>query len=111
MSDQSSRREFLKHAAVAGAIAAAGNQSASAQQQPPPSERAAAGAPPTSQNKLNIAGIGVGGKGESDLGGCAKSPNVNIVALCDVDEKTLGKAKEKYSGAKTYYDFRKMLET
>ncbi len=33
-------------------------------------------------DKLNIAGIGVGGKGASDLAEFAKSPKVNIVALC-----------------------------
>ncbi|MFM8710997.1 MAG: hypothetical protein ACKOC7_06940, partial [Sphingomonadales bacterium] len=36
-------------------------------------------------DKLNIAAIGVGGKGESDIASFAKSPFVNIVALCDVD--------------------------
>ena len=38
-------------------------------------------------DKLNIAGIGIGGKGTSDLAEFAKSPNVNIVALCDVDDR------------------------
>ena len=35
---------------------------------------------------LNIAGIGAGGKGESDIASFAESPNVNIVGLCDVDD-------------------------
>ena len=38
-------------------------------------------------DKLNIAGIGVGGKGTSDLQEFAKSPRVNIVALCDVEDR------------------------
>ncbi|HET6769393.1 MAG TPA: gfo/Idh/MocA family oxidoreductase, partial [Chitinophagaceae bacterium] len=37
-------------------------------------------------DKLRIAGIGAGGKGESDLSSFATSPNVSIVALCDVDD-------------------------
>jgi hypothetical protein len=52
-------------------------------------------------DKLNIAGIGVGGKGEGDLAEFAKSPFVNIVALCDVDDREsfsgdAGKRKKQY---------------
>jgi predicted dehydrogenase len=60
-------------------------------------------------DKLNVAVIGCGGKGASDSDGVAKTGQ-NIVALCDVDDNTLGKAAEKFNGAKTYNDFRKMLE-
>ena len=42
-------------------------------------------------DKLNIAAIGAGGKGESDLSEFSKSPHVNIVALCDVDDRQCGK--------------------
>jgi hypothetical protein len=58
-------------------------------------------------NKLNIGIIGAGGKGASDTDHCSTE---NIVALCDVDKRTLNKRKEKYSGAKTFQDFRKMLD-
>ncbi len=61
-------------------------------------------------DKLNIAGIGVGGKGESDLFEFAKSPNVNIVALCDVDERMMTKSKERFPKATIYKDFREMLK-
>jgi predicted dehydrogenase len=57
--------------------------------------------------KLNIAGIGVGGKGEVDLGFCASQ---NIVALCDPDEARAAGSIKKYPGAKIYKDFRKMLD-
>ena len=57
--------------------------------------------------KLNVAFVGVGGKGESNLGGLAGE---NIVALCDVDENTLNKAAAKHSAARKYRDFRRMLE-
>ena len=58
--------------------------------------------------KLGIAGIGCGGKGASDLEGAAKGNE--IVALCDVDEKTLSEAAKKYPGAKLFHDFRQMLD-
>ncbi len=48
-------------------------------------------------DKLNIAGIGVGGKGHSDLFEFAKSPKVNIVALCDVDDRQAAKSRERLS--------------
>ena len=61
-------------------------------------------------DKLNIAGIGVGGKGESDLASFAKSPNANIVALCDVDDRQAVKSRESFPKAKYYKDFRQMLQ-
>ncbi len=60
-------------------------------------------------DKLNIAGIGVGGKGESDLMEFAKSPKVNIVALCDVDDREAKKSRERFPKATYYKDFRQML--
>ncbi|MHC4618790.1 MAG: Gfo/Idh/MocA family protein [Planctomycetota bacterium] len=57
--------------------------------------------------KLNIAGIGVGGKGAGDIGAVSTE---NIVALCDVDDKRAGETFEKYPKAKKYRDFRRMLE-
>lgn len=61
-------------------------------------------------DKLNIAGIGAGGKGESDLKEFAKSPFVNIVSLCDVDEKQAVKSRTAFQKASFYADFREMLE-
>ena len=60
-------------------------------------------------DKLNIAGIGAGGKGESDLTSFAKSPNVNIVALVDVDDRQSVKSRQNFPKAKYYKDFREML--
>ena len=57
--------------------------------------------------KINGACIGVAGKGGSDTAGCAKE---NIVALCDVDSGSLGKAATKYPKAQTFKDFRKLFE-
>lgn len=61
-------------------------------------------------DKLNIAGIGIGGKGESDLEEFAKSPYVNIVALCDVDDRRAKVSRERFAKAACYQDFREMLE-
>jgi len=57
--------------------------------------------------KLNIAGIGVGGRGAADVNDAASE---NIVALCDVDEKRAAQTFELYPEAKQYKDFRKMLD-
>ncbi|TFH39151.1 MAG: Gfo/Idh/MocA family oxidoreductase [Bacteroidia bacterium] len=59
-------------------------------------------------DKLNIAGIGVGGMGNSNLRQLAKTEN--IVAVCDVDWGYSAKAFENYPGAKKYWDFRKMYD-
>ncbi|MEO5980520.1 MAG: Gfo/Idh/MocA family oxidoreductase [Chryseolinea sp.] len=61
-------------------------------------------------DKLNVGGIGVGGKGESDLEEIAKSPNVNIIALCDVDDRQAVKSRQRFPKAKYYKDFREMLD-
>lgn len=61
-------------------------------------------------DKLNIAGIGAGGKGASDLQEFAKSPFVNIVALCDVDEREAAGSRKRFEKANYYADFREMLE-
>jgi len=59
---------------------------------------------------LYIAGIGVGGKGTSDLTECAKSPNAKVVFLCDVDDRQAVKSRENFPQAKYYKDFRIMLD-
>jgi predicted dehydrogenase len=61
-------------------------------------------------DKLNIAGIGVGGKGESDLSEFAKSPKANIVALVDVDDRQAKASVKRFPNAKYYKDFREMLD-
>ena len=59
--------------------------------------------------RVNVAGIGAGGKGASDIAGAAKY-GANIVALCDVDKKRASGTFKKFDKAKRYSDFRVMLE-
>src|SRR5207344_311298 len=58
--------------------------------------------------KINIASIGVGGKGSSDTDQAGQLGNT--VALCDIDENRLNEKAKKFPNAKKYFDFRKMLE-
>ena len=60
-------------------------------------------------SKLNIACIGIGGKGRSDTDACAGE---NIVALCDVDTGSVAYETQtkKYPSAKFYKDFRQMFD-
>ena len=65
-----------------------------------------AGNTPPSE-KLNIAGIGIGGQGRADL---EALEGQNIVALCDVDWDYAAPVFKKYPAAKRYKDFRQMLD-
>jgi GFO/IDH/MocA oxidoreductase family protein len=58
-------------------------------------------------DKLNIACIGCGGKGRTDIDGVAAE---NIYALCDVDWKLALDAFQHYPKAKRYHDYREMLD-
>jgi predicted dehydrogenase len=95
---RSSRREFLKQVAVAGAALSL----------PAASWSRVLGA----NGKLRIASIGTGGKGWSDLLDTAASPHAEIVALCDIDESKphLGQAAERFPHAQRYTDWRKLLD-
>src|SRR5207247_3177175 len=58
-------------------------------------------------DKLNIACIGCGGKGRSDIDGVAAE---NIYALCDVDWDMALDAFQHYPKAKRFKDYREMLD-
>lgn len=59
---------------------------------------------------LYIAGIGVGGKGTSDLTGFAANKKAKIAFLCDVDDRMAVESKKNFPDAKYYKDFRVMLD-
>ena len=58
-------------------------------------------------NKLNIAGIGIGGMGGGNLRVCSGE---NIMALCDVDSDYAAKTFKRYPDAKVYEDYRVMFD-
>ena len=87
------RRQFVKRSVIATAALAI----------PFVARRNVLGA----NGRLNIAGVGVGGKGASDV---ANVDNENIYALCDVDEVNAAGSFQKYPQAKHFKDFRVMLE-
>jgi len=99
MSHCPDRRSFLKAGtAVAGGIAAAmvvPRAVLGGPRQIPPSE------------KMNVAGIGIGGMGGGNL---ANLESENIVALCDVDPSYAARTIKKYPKAKIYVDYREMLD-
>jgi hypothetical protein len=73
-------------------------------------DRARSGPPPRSANdKLNIAFIGVAGRGGNNLGEILQTEDVNVAALCDVDETNLDKVGAKFPAAKRYRDYRKLV--
>ena len=60
-------------------------------------------------DKLNVAGIGIGGRGKSVLAVVAKTEN--IVSLCDVDwNEQVQKVFNTYPGARKHKDYRIMLD-
>jgi predicted dehydrogenase len=87
------RREFLKTTALAAGAATFGMPAFVRGQ--------------NLNSKLNIAAVGIGGKGSSDVDCCASE---NIVALCDVDTDYSAKVVHKYPQAKFFKDFRKMFD-
>ena len=107
MSQGSNRRDFLKYTAATGMGFWVANRKTRADEvtgSKSPNER------------LNIACVGVGGKGDSDSEQVSK--HANIVAICDTDDNTLNKKAEHkdkdgsqpFAKAKKFNDFRKMFD-
>jgi predicted dehydrogenase len=90
-----SRRDFLGGAAAAATFMIVPRYVLGGPRHTAPSE------------KLNIAGIGVGGQGSGDL---RAMESQNIVALCDVDWRHAAGTFRRYPNARKYRDFRKMLD-
>ena len=60
--------------------------------------------------RLQLAKVAVGGMGESDLEELSKHPNVDIVALCDVDGRGKEKYATKFPKAQWFNDWREMFD-
>lgn len=90
------RRQFLRTASASlSATLAATAWPVVAQESPSPNE------------KLQIAVIGTGGRGGSNLKNVSSQ---EIVALCDVNATNLGKAAELHPGARKQADFRRLFD-
>ena len=63
----------------------------------------------SANDKVNVAGIGVGSQGGGDIGAVAGEGH-NIVALCDVDDNYAAKTFAKYPDARKFKDYRVMLD-
>lgn len=63
----------------------------------------------SANDKVNVAGIGVGSQGGGDIGAVAGEGH-NIVALCDVDDNYAAKTFAKYPAARKFKDYRVMLD-
>jgi predicted dehydrogenase len=90
-----SRRRFLTVSAAAATSFVLAPRHVLGQGQTPPSE------------KLNIAGIGIGGQGGADI---HEMKSQNIVALCDVDQDHAAHTFKDFPNAKRYVDYREMLD-
>ncbi len=91
-----SRRDFVKRSAITStALLSVSSDVLGREGRKPPSD------------KLNIAVVGIGGRGGHNLGKCDKE---NIVALCDVDDERAKKSFNKYEEKPKYRDFRVMLD-
>ena len=95
-----SRREFVEAAILAGTTVAATSFGRPARLLQAEERRSA-------NEKLNIAVIGVADRGAANLNGVAAE---NLTVLCDIDDKRLQTAGEKFPNAKRVFDFREALE-
>lgn len=96
MSDSLNRRTFLASSAVGAAALLTGCVSTPVVRRGP-------------NDRLNHACIGVGGMGGGDLNSLQSHPNLEVVALCDVDRNHLESAARKVPGARIYTDWRELL--
>ena len=62
-------------------------------------------------DKLNLAGIGIGGKGTSDLWNASNEGKENVVAMCDVDSGEYTKtSRDRFPKAQFFKDYREMFD-
>ncbi|MDP7062552.1 MAG: Gfo/Idh/MocA family oxidoreductase [Planctomycetota bacterium] len=90
------RRGFLRFTATSAALIAA--------------SRTATARHLFNGGKLRHAHVGVGGMGRADLGSISSHPDLEVVALCDVDANHLAAAAKLHPNAKIYADWREMFQ-
>lgn len=98
MKHSANRRDFLKFTAAASAgFWIAGRQSAADElSSKSPNER------------INLACIGIGGKGDGDSDQAAK--HANLIAICDIDDKRLESKARRFPKAQRFNDFRQLFD-
>src|SRR5438445_7882898 len=74
----------------------------------------------SANDKLNVAFIAVAGRASGNIKGVTTilgenaesepAPNVNVVGLCDVDDARLDPVTKQFPKAKTYFDYRRMID-
>lgn len=97
MNSTLSRRHFLRRASAAAGVSLAFPHLSFAQG--------------SANAKLNVGFIGVANRAAANLEEVSReAARVNVVALCDVDERYLAAARQKHTAAKTYSDFRRLIE-
>ena len=94
-----SRRDFLKKAAVGTAGISLGGLNFR----------------PGANDRLNIAVVGINGRGQEHIKALAEVDNVNIAYICDVDSRVLDRSKKIVQDKtgnrpKVFSDIRKLLE-
>lgn len=114
-----SRRRFLQGSALAGAgvltsplILAAESPNASPVKVATPTAAATTAAATTANSKINVALVGAGGQGRSDMKGLLAT-HQRIVAICDLDEAQIAAAHDRGDnavGARHYADYRRLLD-
>ena len=94
---QSTRRQFVRATSTGAAVLSAGVWS-----------QAAAAAPKSPGEKLNIACIGTANQARFSIGNIGSE---NIVAVCDIDANYLARAKKDFPNARSYADYRELIES
>ena len=62
-------------------------------------------------DKIRLGVIGIGDRGSSDMGNFLRNPDVQVVALCDLYDAHLDRAKQRAADAKTFSDHRALLDS
>ncbi len=99
--DTTSRRDFMKKGLLASTIMIVPRHVLGGVGYTPPSDQ------------LNIAAIGAGGKGRSDIINAAVGGRERVVALCDIDQyggHGVTGAMKKFKKANFYHDYRELLD-
>lgn len=91
-----SRRRFLGYSSLLGVSAALGRPDAVLAR--------------SLNDRIRVAFIGVGGRGAENLAEVIASEQVEVAALCDVDDRHLASASAQFPNAQRYRDFRRLYD-